>query len=202
MCHDGLLIVVSGPSGSGKGTILNKLGVTNKKVLFSISATTRKSREGEVDGVNYFFKTVEEFKSMIEDGELVEWVEYCNNYYGTPKKFIEEATRQGFDVILEIEVEGAANIKNKYPGCVLVFILPPSFEELKSRIVNRGTEDNKVIEKRLQRAKEELTYLNHYDYIIVNDELQDAVDGLNSILRSEKMKFNRNSDILDIYKKE
>jgi guanylate kinase len=199
MCHEGLLIVVSGPSGSGKGTVLNQLRGINQRVRFSVSATTRKPREGEVDGVNYFFKTVEEFKRLIEDGELIEWVEYCNNFYGTPRKHIEEATKQGFDVILEIEVEGAVNIKSKYPESVLVFILPPSFEELRSRIVNRGTENNDVIEQRLKRAKEELAYLSHYDYIIVNDELSDAVDILNSILRSEKMRYSRNLDILNIY---
>ena len=199
MCHEGLLIVVSGPSGSGKGTVLNQLRGINQRVRFSVSATTRKPREGEVEGVNYFFKTVEEFKRLIEDGELIEWVEYCNNFYGTPRKHIEEATKQGFDVILEIEVEGAVNIKSKYPESVLVFILPPSFEELRSRIVNRGTENNDVIEQRLKRAKEELAYLSHYDYIIVNDELSDAVDRLNSILRSEKMRYSRNLDILNIY---
>jgi guanylate kinase len=128
---------------------------------------TRKPRDGEIDGVNYFFNTVEEFKKCIVEGELIEWVEYCNNFYGTPKRHIKELTKQGFDVILEIEVEGAVNIKNKYPDSVLVFVLPPSFEELKNRIINRGTESDSVIEQRLKRAKDEITYIYNYDYIII-----------------------------------
>lgn len=197
MYQEGLLVVVSGPSGSGKGTILNLLMKQNDKVRSSISATTRKPREGEVDGVNYFFKSIDEFQEMIKNQELIEWVEYCNNYYGTPRTYIENAKNQGLDVILEIEVEGAVNIKNKYPDCVLVFILPPSFDELKERIESRGTENYKVIEQRLERAKKEIEYINYYDYVIINDVLQDAVDNLNSILKSEKFKYIRNADILD-----
>ncbi len=197
MYQEGLLVVVSGPSGSGKGTILNLLMKQNDKVRSSISATTRKPREGEADGVNYFFKSVDEFQEMIKKQELIEWVEYCNNYYGTPKAYIENTKNQGFDVILEIEVEGAVNIKKKYPDCVLVFILPPSFDELKKRIENRGTENDKVIEQRLERAKKEIEYIKYYDYVIINDVLQDAVDNLNSILKSERFKFSRNADILN-----
>jgi guanylate kinase len=197
MYQEGLLVVVSGPSGSGKGTILNLLMKQNDKVRSSISATTRKPREGEADGVNYFFKSVDEFQEMIKKQELIEWVEYCNNYYGTPKAYIENTKNPGFDVILEIEVEGAVNIKKKYPDCVLVFILPPSFDELKKRIENRGTENDKVIEQRLERAKKEIEYIKYYDYVIINDVLQDAVDNLNSILKSERFKFSRNADILN-----
>lgn len=197
MYQEGLLVVVSGPSGSGKGTILNLLMKQNDKVRSSISATTRKPREGEADGVNYFFKSIDEFQEMIKKQELIEWVEYCNNYYGTPKAYIENTKNQGFDVILEIEVEGAVNIKKKYPDCVLVFILPPSFDELKKRIENRGTENDKVIEQRLERAKKEIEYIKYYDYVIINDVLQDAVDNLNSILKSERFKFSRNADILN-----
>jgi guanylate kinase len=197
MYQEGLLVVVSGPSGSGKGTILNLLMKQNDKVRSSISATTRKPREGEADGVNYFFKSIDEFQEMIKKQELIEWVEYCNNYYGTPRAYIENTKNQGFDVILEIEVEGAVNIKKKYPDCVLVFILPPSFDELKKRIENRGTENDKVIEQRLERAKKEIEYIKYYDYVIINDVLQDAVDNLNSILKSERFKFSRNADILN-----
>ncbi len=197
MYQEGLLVVVSGPSGSGKGTILNLLMKANDKVRFSISATTRNPREGETDGKSYLFKTVEEFREMIKNDGLIEWVEYCNNYYGTPRRHIEDTMKQGLDVILEIEVDGAANIKNKYPDSVLVFILPPSFQELKKRIQNRGTENLGVIEQRLERAKKEIMYISNYDYVIINDRLKDAVDSLNFILKSEKMRYQRNTDILN-----
>ncbi len=192
MAKRGLLLVISGPSGTGKGTVLNLLRQLNTGVRYSISATTRQPREGEVDGQNYFFKTVEEFEQMIKEEELVEWVQYCGNYYGTPKKCIEETLDRGFDVILEIEVEGALNIKNKYPESVLIFILPPTFEELRRRIESRGTEEPGIISQRLEKAKKEFQFINSYDYAIVNNSLQDAVEDINSILRAEKLKFSRN----------
>ncbi|HQA59379.1 MAG TPA: guanylate kinase, partial [Acetivibrio sp.] len=133
MSHEGLLVVVSGPSGAGKGTVLKRLKDSDDSIRFSISATTRTIRQGEKEGLNYFFKTRDEFKSMIEAGQLLEWVEYCGNYYGTPKEYIETTVKEGYDCLLEIEVEGAANVKKAYPDCVLIFILPPSFEELKRR---------------------------------------------------------------------
>lgn len=196
MFRKGLLMVISGPSGTGKGTVLKFIKIANENIRYSVSATTRRPREGEIDGVNYFFKSVEEFKSMIENDEMVEWVQYCDNYYGTPIKYVNECINKGFDVILEIEVEGALNIKDKYPDCVAVYILPPSFEELAKRIEGRGTEKPETIEKRLGQSKRELTYVHKYDYIVVNDKVEEAVRNINSILEAEKLRFKRNKDIL------
>lgn len=196
MFREGLLVVVSGPSGTGKGTLLKLVRERNKNLSCSVSATTREPREGEVDGVNYFFKTISEFENMIENDELVEWVEYCDNYYGTPRKYVEEVTKQGYDVVLEIEVEGALNIKNKFPDSVSIFILPPSFDELKKRIVGRGTEDYDTIEKRLKKAKMELMYVDRYDYVIINSDVENAGNEINMILNSEKLKYKRNKDVL------
>ncbi|ADU74009.1 guanylate kinase [Acetivibrio thermocellus AD2] len=197
MYREGLLVVVSGPSGAGKGTLLNLLKDSgDDNIRFSVSATTRAPRVGEVDGVNYFFKTKEEFMLMIENDELFEWVEYCDNFYGTPKKYIEDTIKGGYDCLLEIEVEGAAKVMKAYPECVSVFILPPSFEELRRRIEKRGTEDVEVVNKRLERAKKEIAYASNYDYIIVNDNLKDAVEGLRSIIKAEKLKLKRNRDVL------
>ncbi|HHV30073.1 guanylate kinase [Acetivibrio mesophilus] len=197
MCREGLLVVVSGPSGAGKGTVLNLLKDSgDDSIRFSVSATTRAPRKGEVDGLNYFFKTKDEFKLMIENDELFEWVEYCDNFYGTPKKYIESTIKDGYDCLLEIEVEGAANVMKAYPQCVSVFILPPSFEELRRRIEKRGTEDVDVVNKRLDRAKKEIAYASNYDYVIVNDSVEDAVESLRSIINAEKLKFKRNIGIL------
>ncbi|HOM02454.1 MAG TPA: guanylate kinase [Acetivibrio sp.] len=197
MYREGLLVVISGPSGAGKGTLLNLLrDLGGDSIRFSVSATTRKPRKGEVDGVNYFFKTKEEFKLMIENDELFEWVEYCDNFYGTPKKYVEDSVKEGYDCFLEIEVEGAAKVMKAYPECVSVFILPPSFEELRRRIEKRGTEDVEVVNKRLDRAREEIAYASNYDYIIVNDDLKDAVENLRCIIRAEKLKSGRNREFL------
>ncbi|MCX7746847.1 MAG: guanylate kinase [Clostridia bacterium] len=196
MFREGLLAVVSGPSGSGKGTLLKLICNGKLNVGLSISATTRKPREGEIDGQHYFFKTVEDFKEMVNQEQLIEWVEYCNNFYGTPKKYIEDSIKKGKDMILEIDVEGALKIKEKYPQCILIFILPPSFEELRKRIIGRGTEIAEVIEKRLEKAKKEIAFISNYDYIIINDEVNRAVDELDSILKAEKVRFARNTDIL------
>jgi len=196
MFREGLLTVVCGPSGVGKGTLLKLLKDRNPNIRFSVSATTRKPREGEIDGQNYFFKTVEEFKEMINNGELVEWVEYCGNYYGTPNKYIKDSMELGYDILLEIEVEGAVHIRDKFPGSVMLFILPPSFAELKKRIENRGTESQEVIEKRLIRAKEEIQCINNFDYAIINEDIEKAVKVINNILESEKRKVKRNKEIL------
>lgn len=196
MFREGLLVVVSGPSGTGKGTLLNNFRQKENNVKFSVSATTRGPRSGEVDGVNYFFKNHEEFNSMIKNGELVEWVKYCDNYYGTPKKCIEDTIKSGFDCLLEIEVEGALNIKTIYPDCISIFILPPSFEELRRRIDGRGTEKIEVIEKRMQKALKEMNYVDRYDYVVVNDDIEEAVNSVSCILACEKLKFSRNINIL------
>ena len=138
MFREGLLVIVSGPSGAGKGTVLKQLKDSDDRIRFSVSATTRPIRQGETEGLNYFFKTRDEFKSMIEKGQLLEWVEYCGNYYGTPKEYIESTIKEGYYCLLEIEVEGAANVMKAYSDCVSVFILPPSFEELRRRIEQRA----------------------------------------------------------------
>lgn len=196
MFRRGLLIVVSGPSGTGKGTVLKLVKESCNYIRFSVSATTRKPREGEVDGKHYFFKTKEEFESMIGKNEFVEWVEYCDNYYGTPKKYIQDSIDQGYDVILELEVEGALNIKKHYPDCVTIFMVPPSFEELKQRIEGRGTEKPEVIEKRLEKARQELKLADQYDYVTINNAVEDSVREINSIIIAEKLRFHRNKDIL------
>lgn len=196
MFRKGLLVVISGPSGTGKGTVLKLVKESFNNVRFSVSATTRKPREGEVEGKNYFFKTVEEFKEMLQNNEMIEWVEYCDNYYGTPRKYIEESMEQGYDVILELEVEGAINIKNQYPDSVTIFMVPPSFDELRLRIEGRGTEKPEVIEKRLKRAKEELSYIDRYDYITINNAVEDSVSEVNSIIIAEKLKYQRNKNLI------
>jgi guanylate kinase len=197
MFREGLLVVVSGPSGTGKGTLLGNIKQRETNVKFSVSATTRSPRNGEIEGVNYYFKTHEEFDSMIKNGELVEWVKYCDNYYGTPKKCIEDTIKSGFDCFLEIEVEGALNIKTIYPDCVSIFILPPSFEELRRRIEDRGTEKTEVIDKRMEKALKEMRFVDRYDYVVVNDDIEEATNSIISIEASEKLKFKRNTNILE-----
>ncbi|HHW47173.1 MAG TPA: guanylate kinase [Clostridiaceae bacterium] len=193
---NGLLVVLSAPSGTGKGTLVKLLREQDENIRLSVSATTREPRKGEIDGCDYFFKTVEEFERMIKNNELIEWVKYCDNYYGTPREFIDSSLCLGYDVLLEIDVEGAANIKKLFPESVLVFILPPSFDELKKRIVGRGTEKPEVIQMRLEQAKKELGYISIYDYVVVNDKIEDAVQKIRSIITAEKLKYNRNKDIL------
>ena len=156
--NTGLKIVLSGPSGSGKGTIVKEL-IKDEQFLLSISATTRAPRQGEEEGVHYFFKTREAFETMIENNELLEYAQFCGNYYGTPKAFIEESVKNGKDVILEIEVEGAMQIKKIYPEAIFIFVVPPSLTELENRLVGRATETRDVIEQRLSRAKEELHFI-------------------------------------------
>ncbi|NLL05148.1 MAG: guanylate kinase [Clostridiaceae bacterium] len=197
MFREGLLVVVSGPSGTGKGTLLNNIRQKENNIKFSVSATTREPRDGEVEGVNYFFKTHEEFDSMIKKGELVEWVKYCDNYYGTPKRCIEDTIKSGFDCLLEIEVEGALNIKSIYPDCVSIFILPPSFDELRRRIEGRGTEKPEAIQKRMEKAVKEMKFVDKYDYVVVNDDIEEAVNSIKCILASEKLKLCRNINILE-----
>lgn len=197
MFREGLLVVVSGPSGAGKGTLLNNVKQRENNVRFSVSATTRVPRSGELDGVNYFFKTHEEFDRMIKNNELVEWVKYCDNFYGTPKKYVEEIIKSGSDCLLEIEVEGALNIKAIYPDCITIFILPPSFEELRRRIEGRGTEKPEVIDKRMKKALKEMNFVDRYDYVVVNGEVETAVNSIINILEAEKLKVKRNINILE-----
>ena len=185
--NEGLKIVLSGPSGSGKGTIVKEL-IKKENFCLSISATTRLPRQGEEEGVHYFFKTKEEFEKMIANHELLEYACFCDNYYGTPKAFIEESVQKGKDVILEIEVQGAKQIKEIYPEAIFIFVMPPSLDELEKRLVGRNTESQEVIKQRLARAKEELSLYEAYNYIVINDTLDEAVAEINEIVKVEKKK--------------
>lgn len=198
----GLLIVVSGPSGTGKGTVCARLAEDENKKL-SISATTRSPREGEVDGVNYYFKSKEDFEDMISKGEFLEYARIYDNIYGTPKKKILEQIDNGFDVILEIEMQGAVQVKKAYNEACLIFILPPSLEDLKNRLVGRGTETEEQIEKRFNSALDEIKMLGEYDYFVFNNEVDKCVEEIDSIIKTEKSKvFRYKNKILDLFEKE
>lgn len=186
----GLKIVISGPSGSGKGTIVKEL-IKNEQFMLSISATTRMPRQGEEEGVHYYFKSTSEFEQMIAEEALLEHANFCGNYYGTPKAPIEEGVKNGKDVILEIEVQGAQQIKQIYDDAVFIFVIPPSLTELEKRLIGRGTETEEVIAKRMGRAKEELAMYKEYDYIVINDTLADAIDQINHIVYTEKLRSSR-----------
>jgi guanylate kinase len=195
MFNKGLLIVVSGPSGAGKGTICSAYLERNPHAVLSVSVTTRKPRVGEKEGVNYFFRDKETFLKMVENGEFLEYAEVYGNYYGTPKKFVEEKLADGRDVILEIDIQGALQIKERFPEAVFVFIIPPSMEELKRRIVKRGTEDAETIYRRFQSAYEELNYISRYNYVIINDTVDSAVAKLEAIVLAEKCRVDRNKEL-------
>ncbi len=184
----GKLIVVSGPSGCGKGTVLKRVLSENSNIHYSVSATTRSARAGEQNGIHYFFITREEFEEKIRTGGMLEYAEYVGNYYGTPRDTVFEALEAGKDVILEIEVKGAKKIREKCPEAVFVFIKPPSIEELERRLIGRGTERMEVIKKRLQKAIEEMENESLYDYVVVNDDVDTAASDLAAIIRSEKLK--------------
>ena len=199
----GLLLVVSGPSGAGKGTICKALLNKNDQIKLSVSATTRKPRNGEVHGVNYFFIEKEEFTKMIENDEFLEYAQIHDNFYGTPKAAIIECLEKGQDVILEIEMQGARQIKEVYPEGVFIFVLPPSLEELKSRIVGRGTETQEEIEKRFSCAFEEINQIVNYDYFIVNEDIEKSVSDVEAIICAEKNKVTRyKNNIIDKFKEE
>ena len=198
----GLLLVVSGPSGAGKGTICKALLNKNDQIKLSVSATTRKPRNGEVHGVNYFFIEKEEFTKMIENGGFLEYAQIYDNFYGTPKAAIIECLEKGQDVILEIEMQGARQIKEVYPEGVFIFVLPPSLEELKSRIVGRGTETQEEIEKRFSCAFEEINQIVNYDYFIVNEDIEKSVSDVEAIICAEKNKVTRyKNNIIDKFKR-
>ncbi len=186
MKNKGNLFVISGPSGVGKGTICRRLVENSDTVSVSVSATTRKPRCEDIEGVTYFFKTVEEFKQMIEDGKFLEWAVYNGNYYGTPKDAIEEKISMGEDVILEIEAQGAMKVIEAKPDTVSIFITPPSEEALYSRLKNRGTEDEEEIKNRVSAAKWELEQKDKYNYVVVNDDLDDAIAAIESIMKNER----------------
>ncbi|HEX2937787.1 MAG TPA: guanylate kinase [Ruminiclostridium sp.] len=187
----GLLIVVSGPSGSGKGTVLPKVLARRKGIFFSVSATTRKPRPGEINGKHYYFLSHEEFEEKIRNGGMLEYASYCGNYYGTPRFAVEEKLAGGFDVILEIEVQGAKLVKNSCPDCIAIFIAPPSEEELEKRLRGRGTECEDVIKKRLETSVGEIRQAFDYDYIVVNDDVETAAGKIDSIITAEKCRSSK-----------
>lgn len=197
MKNKGLLLVVSAPSGCGKGTILGEI-LKDDSFYYSISATTRAPREGEQDGVNYHFITKEEFEQRIAQGGMLEYAQYCGNYYGTPKKEVEQMRDAGRDVILEIEVEGAMKVRALCPDAVFLFIAPPSVEELRRRLNKRGTEAAEVIEERVSQASRELSYANRYDYIIVNGKLEKAIQDFRTVVRAEKLRTKNGNKIDEV----
>lgn len=203
MKNRGILTVVSGFSGSGKGTIMKELMAKYADTYaLSISATTRAPRPGEVHGKEYFFVTKEEFESMIEQEELIEYAQYVNNYYGTPRNYVFEQLENGKDVILEIEIQGALKVKEKYPDTVLMFVSPPSAEELKKRLEGRGTEDAATIASRLSRAWEEAQGVENYDYFVINDVLEECVEEVHAIIQNEHARAFRNQELINDIKNE
>lgn len=189
--HKGLLIVISGPSGSGKGTVLSRVFERRTGLFYSVSATTRAPRPGEINGQHYYFLTREEFEEKIKAGGMLEYAQYCGNYYGTPRRAVEEKRAGGLDVVLEIEVQGAALVKKACPDCVTIFIAPPSKEELERRLRGRGAEDDEVIKKRLETAVSEIEHAFDYDYIVVNDEVEKAAEKIDSIITAEKCRSSK-----------
>ena len=192
----GNLFIVTGPSGAGKGTVLGRLLPTMEQLQYSVSATTRAPREGEEDGVNYYFLNRNDFLNMVDRGEFLEYAEYVGNFYGTPAGPVDECLEKGVDVILEIEVQCALTVKNKRPDAKLVFIIPPTFADLELRLRSRGSESDEVIAKRLEKAKEEYSMANHYDYIVCNGEVEQAVDELRSIIKAARCTVDRRINLL------
>ncbi|MDT0870750.1 guanylate kinase [Staphylococcus pseudintermedius] len=188
----GLLIVLSGPSGVGKGTVRKRIfDDPHTSYKYSISMTTRQMREGEQDGVDYFFKTKEEFEKLIEADEFIEYAEYVGNYYGTPVQYVKDTMNAGHDVFLEIEVEGAKQVRKKFPDALFIFLAPPSLDHLTERLIGRGTESKEKIESRVKEAKKEVEMMNLYDYVVVNDEVDLAKDRIQSIVEAEHLKRER-----------
>lgn len=202
MNKKGILVVVSGFAGSGKGTVMKELLSRYDNYSLSISATTRTPRPGETNGKEYFFKSRDEFEEMIDRGEFIEFAKYVNNYYGTPQKYVKEQLDLGKDVILEIEIQGALQIKSKYPDTLLLFLTPPDVDTLKKRLVDRGTEDIDTIHARLRRACEEVEFVDKYDYILVNMEIDECVSKVHSIIQNEHHRTFRNSEFLEDIRKE
>ena len=199
MSERGLLIVLSGPSGVGKGTVRKAIFESEgNEFEYSISMTTRKMREGEQEGVDYFFRSREEFEALIQADKMLEHAEYVGNYYGTPLDYVNQTLDEGKDVFLEIEVQGAMKVKEQVPDGVFIFLTPPDFDELKSRIVNRGTDDLAVIDERMKVAREEVEMMRHYDYAVVNDKVELAVDRIKKIIESEHYRVDR---VIERYEK-
>ena len=197
MSKKGILTVVSGFSGSGKGTVMSGLLKAHSEYALSVSATTRDPRPGEVHGVNYFFVSKEEFREMISGNALYEYAEYSGNFYGTPKAYVDQCLSEGKDVILEIEVQGAAKIKEQFPDTVLIFVTPPTVEELLRRLTGRGSESPEKIRERMKNAVREAASMQIYDYILVNDDLDECVEALHGIISAEHRRASRNRQLID-----
>ncbi len=188
--------MISGFAGTGKGTLVSALLEKYDNYALSVSATTRSPRPGEVDGVHYFFKTKEEFQEMIRAEELIEYAQYVENFYGTPRAYVEQKLAEGKDVILEIEMQGALKIKEKFPDTLLLFVVPPDADTLQKRLMGRGTETPDVIKKRLHRAVEETDYILKYDYLVVNDDIDECVEETHAIIQSEHFRVGRNEEFV------
>ena len=202
MNKKGILIVVSGFSGAGKGTLMKEIMKQYDNYALSISATTRAPREGEVHGKEYFFSTVDEFEKMIANNELIEYAKYVDNYYGTPRAYVEQKLEEGKDVILEIEIQGALKVKEKFPETLLLFVTPPTVEELRRRLIGRGPETMEEIENRMKRAVEESEDMDQYDYLVINDDLQTCVREMHQIIQEEHKRTFRNIDFIEQIKRE
>lgn len=200
--NKGLLIVLSGPSGVGKGTVCKDLRNHTTDLSYSVSATTRAPREGEIDGVHYYFRSKEQFQSMIAKNELLEWAEYVGNFYGTPAQYVRDNLERGQDVLLEIEVQGAQKVREQFPEGIFIFLLPPSLVELRSRIENRGTETVDTINQRMDAANDELSLIEHYDYAVVNDRIELARARVQAIITAEHSKRERMIPLLKSWTKE
>ena len=196
MNHQGILVVVSGFSGAGKGTLMKELLKRYDNYALSISATTRTPREGETDGKEYFFVTKEQIEKMRDERKLIEYAQYVNNYYGTPKEYVEQKMAEGKDVILEIEIQGALKVKKRFPDALLLFVTPPSAEELRRRLVGRGTETLEVINARLARAAEEASGMEAYDYLLINDDLDRCVEEMHQLIQLQHRKTSYHLDFL------
>lgn len=187
----GVLFVLSGPSGVGKGTVRKRLFAKNTNLKYSISVTTRKKRPGEQEGVDYFYKTKSEFEQLINDEKLLEHAQYVDNYYGTPRDYVEKMLNNGHDVFLEIEVQGALQVRENFSEGVFIFLYPPSFNDLKKRITKRGTESDELVKYRLEKAAKEMTMMAHYDYVVINDQVDQAVQKIEAIIQSEHCRRDR-----------
>lgn len=197
LVNKGALFVLSAPSGCGKDTVLSFLKERDCNVKQSISVTTRKIRDGEADGVDYYFTDVADFEKKIQEDYFLEYVKYGENYYGTPKKKIEELVESGYNVFLKIEVEGAGNVRKFFPECISIFIVPPSFDALEARLKGRGTETEETLNRRLGIAREELLRAKEYDYIVVNDKLDDCVNDVCAIINAEHSKYSQMKDFVE-----
>lgn len=196
MNREGILVVISGFAGAGKGTVVKGLMDNYEDYALSVSMTTRNPRPGEVDGKAYFFVDRQKFEETIAAGGLIEYAQYCDNYYGTPKAYVEEQLKNGKDVILEIEIQGALQIRKLYPTALLIFVTPPSAEELRNRLIGRGTETPEVVKKRMDRAAQEADGMGEYDYILVNDTVEKAISDAHAIITAAHARPSRNAELM------